>query len=212
MQLIESFFMLFLQGTVFYENTMNSDTSFNQKQYNRKSIISSQSTGSSNNEVRSPLKKKAFASIHLNNSNIGPHYRWFLCHHRQIKTVKYLTHRRSICNQCWVISVLRSAAIRTFSIKLKSRNLISVWFIKSFCLLNKFQEYTCNCFSFFFTHRSLWYGLYVPIICNTTAITNQRHQFTKFRGPFRSTECHFCTTTGQRSFRPWHPYANYSRK
>lgn len=45
------FLCLLIQGTVFYENTMNSDSSSNNKQYNRKSIISSQSTGSSNNEV-----------------------------------------------------------------------------------------------------------------------------------------------------------------
>lgn len=46
---------------------MNSDTSFNQKQYNRKSIISSQSTGSSNNEVRGPLTTKSVSKYPFKN-------------------------------------------------------------------------------------------------------------------------------------------------
>ncbi|XP_055298445.1 ankyrin repeat domain-containing protein 50 isoform X2 [Sitodiplosis mosellana] len=38
-------------GTVFYENTMRSDASSNNAKFNRKSVISSHSTGSSNNET-----------------------------------------------------------------------------------------------------------------------------------------------------------------
>lgn len=45
-------YLFHLQGTVFYENTLRSDASANiTSQMNRKSVISSQSTGSSNNEV-----------------------------------------------------------------------------------------------------------------------------------------------------------------
>lgn len=67
-------FSIISQGTVFYENTMRSGevpSNRHNAQQNRKSVISSQSVGSSNNEVH-PLDPMAIEN-HFSNRTIHLH-------------------------------------------------------------------------------------------------------------------------------------------
>lgn len=115
------------QGTVFYENTMRSDASSNNAKFNRKSVISSHSTGSSNNEVNIWMKWKR---------EITNDTKWNACHsinrqrvrHRQqTKTINHHSlHQNQPNNNCRPIIAHLWAAIRIFLWKWTNRKSILV--------------------------------------------------------------------------------------
>lgn len=109
---------------------MRSDASSNNAKFNRKSVISSHSTGSSNNEVNIWMKWKR---------EIANKTKWNVCHSinrrrvphlQQIKTTKHHNPHRNqpnnSNNNCRPIIAHRWAAIRIFLWKQTSRKSILV--------------------------------------------------------------------------------------
>lgn len=179
---------LLLQGTVFYENTMRSgEVSANHKnaQHNRKSVISSQSVGSSNNEVISQIARNVnFYSFHnlfhsqttvASSSNSKNYQASSHSSSKPAHRFQHNNHRSSVSSHSDIFMKADDHKLNFGTLKRNEMHSTVVGQIES---LHFFP----------YSFRSLRRRMYVATIRYSATITNERHERSQFRRTIQNSE------------------------
>lgn len=156
---------------------MRSEASSNNAQFNRKSIISSQSTGSSNNEVRINILEE---NNQINLIDFLSILRQLVVLRLQpIKTIKLRTlrmlHRnKQHSSHCRATIARPWAAIRTYLWKLMNIKSISV---NGMFYMHLNWTYKQNFIAILF--RFIWHGMYVTIVRHPTNKSGLRQRWSE---------------------------------